>query len=547
MIDAPPSELTIRALLIGGLLGGVLAVVNTYVGLKTGIIESGHFFSVLIGFAVCSLVAGAAGRTSPLELNVIQTVATAAAGMVNVLGISGAISGMVILGHRPSIVTLVAFGATTAMFGLLMAGALRTQLLVDHSLPFPTGQATAELISTISSDGTTARQARPMLASAALSALLVWLRDGRPAVVPGVLWLPAPYPDAAATAVGIAVSPLLVGVGLLVRTSTATWIAVGSVLAWLGLGPWLVGSGRATATYNDLSSWLVWPGVALVLGGSVAALVRRRVTRRMYPPARRAVAVALAVAVAALGLGHALGAPAAAMVAGLVLAPVLAWVGARVAAESDVALAGPLGAFSQVGIAPFASTPAGVLVPASVTSGVVAHTMIALWALKAGMLLGASPRRQWICLAVGSAVGLAVAPAMFAILIRAYELGGPDLPAPFAATFAASSKALLGGAGALPSGAGRAALIALIAGIVLSLAAGPGRRRFMPSPTALGIGFLLPLAYALPIALGGIAGALAVKLRPAVIPSITPVAIGAIIGEALLGTLVAGLRIAGVL
>jgi uncharacterized oligopeptide transporter (OPT) family protein len=79
------------------------------------------------------------------------------------------------------------------------------------------------------------------------------------------------------------------------------------------------------------------------------------------------------------------------------------------------------------------------------------------------------------------------------------------------------------------------------------MATGRGRRRFVPSPTALGIGFVLPIAFAVPIALGGLAAAIAVRIRPAAEPSLVPIAVGAIAGEALLGTLVAGLRLGGAL
>ncbi|HYO52077.1 OPT/YSL family transporter, partial [Archangium sp.] len=46
----PPAELTARALVAGGLIGSVLAVTNTYMGLKTGFWESGCVLSSLLAF-----------------------------------------------------------------------------------------------------------------------------------------------------------------------------------------------------------------------------------------------------------------------------------------------------------------------------------------------------------------------------------------------------------------------------------------------------------------------------------------------------------------
>lgn len=543
-------DVTARAVVIGVVLGTVLAVVNTYVGLKTGVVESGNFVAVLVGYVLCRAHARAGGpAVDPLELVTVQTIALGAGGMVNVIGLSGAMSGLAMFGHAWEWPALTALGVATAALALVGVAAMRRELLERAPLPFPTGQATAALIRSVTGRGggdddqPGARDVRPMVAAAVLSGALAWFRDARPAWIPQTFGLPA-------TSVRIAVSPLLVGVGAMVGARIALAIAAGSLLAWSLLGPWLVERGTIGPDPRAMGGWLLWPGVALVLGGSLAALIRERAAMRggggrftsMMP--RRALAAAGAAALAACTVATLLEAPLAAIAIALAAAPVLAWIGARVAGESDVGLGGPLGAVAQFAIAPAAATAPGVLVPTSIASGVVALTARSMWALKAAAVLGAPPGRQIACLALGALVGAVVAPIVFELLLATHRLGGPDLPAPFAQTFAASTRALLEGTRAVPAGALTAAAIAFALGVGLMLAAGPGWRRFVPSPTALGIGCLLPLAYALPIGAGGLLALAAVRagVRPA---TVSAAAVGTLIGEALLGTLIAALRIGG--
>ncbi len=547
------SELGARTLLVGALLGALLAVVNTYVGLKTGITDGGNVTAVLLGFAICAVLvrAGAAAATAH-ELNTIQTTATAAAGMANTIGISGAATALYLAGDTPSPLALTILGLGTAALGIGVAVALRAALIEQRALPFPTGQVTAELIGALQRDRGSGR-ILPLTVTAAVAAVVVWFRDARPAIVPGLLPLPAPgaYTDPAMLGYGAAPSPMMLGVGFLVGAPTAIAIGVGSVAAWLVLGPWLVDSRGLSPSYDALAGWLVWPGLALILSGSIVSLVLERralIGRTLARPAPRQVVTAVAALTATVMVATlALDAPLLAVLIGVGIAPLLGLIGARVAGESDVSPAGPLGAVAQIAVAPVASTANGILVPGAVAAGVVVHSATGLWAFKTGHLLGASWRRQVVALAVGTVVGALVAMPTFVLLREAYTVGGADLPAPFAQTWAATTNALLGGGAGVPDGAGVAALIAAACGAALAIAAGPGLRRFVPSPTAIGIGFLLPMSFGLPIVAGGVLAAALGRNRPRVADTLPIVGTGAILGEATLGTIIAGLRVGGVL
>jgi uncharacterized oligopeptide transporter (OPT) family protein len=86
--------------------------------------------------------------------------------------------------------------------------------------------------------------------------------------------------------------------------------------------------------------------------------------------------------------------------------------------------------------------------------------------------------------------------------------------------------------------------VAGAAGVLLALLEHFMRRtrRFLPSATGLGLGFMLPFFYPLAMFLGALVAYLFERLRPALAERlITPVASGLIAGESVMGVLVAGL------
>ena len=100
------------------------------------------------------------------------------------------------------------------------------------------------------------------------------------------------------------------------------------------------------------------------------------------------------------------------------------------------------------------------------------------------------------------------------------------------------------GTAALPPHVGIAIAIALVAGVVLSLLA--GKSKWLPSPVALGVGFLVPVAFALTILLGALLVTLAGKRWPAAVEDLgSTAATGVIAGEALMGVGIAALQVEG--
>ena len=86
-------------------------------------------------------------------------------------------------------------------------------------------------------------------------------------------------------------SPLLIGFGAIVGLRVGASLLAGALLAWGGLGPWLIASGRVSAAgaggslFEPLVAWLLWPGVSLMVvrdpdRTGAAPRARRRAARR---------------------------------------------------------------------------------------------------------------------------------------------------------------------------------------------------------------------------------------------------------------------------
>jgi uncharacterized oligopeptide transporter (OPT) family protein len=232
----------------------------------------------------------------------------------------------------------------------------------------------------------------------------------------------------------------------------------------------------------------------------------------------------------------------------LAAAVILATVCARATGETDIAPVTQMGQLTQLGIGLKGVTPPVDVGAAAIVSGQAAQTAQMLWAFKAGERLGADARRQVYAQLVGVGLGALVVVPTYLILSRAYVIGSALLPAPTASAWKAMVELLRGGSAAFPPYARSAAVIAGATGVALVLLERTRAKRWLPSPVAMGVGFLAPASYAVTICAGSLALAWARARRAAESELYgAPIAAGAIAGESLIGVLTAVLRVAGVL
>ncbi|MET0388123.1 MAG: OPT family oligopeptide transporter [Polyangiales bacterium] len=557
---AAEPELTWRALVAGCVLGALLAAANVYTALKTGYIDGGSITASVLGFALFRLFSQ---PYSARENNITQTVAASAAVMSFVAGVAGPIPALARAGYHLSSVTLVAWSGGLAVLGIAVAVALRPRLLGVEKLPFPTGTATAEVIATMSESGAGAlRRAQGLALAALAAALIAWLRDGPVALLPQV-WAPLGAvlgPAAVQLGFGVSVSPLMFATGMIAGLRAGTSMLIGGVIAWLAIAPRLVASGSvAAADHGALIGWLLWPGVGLVLASSLTALalqwraivrglsdvrsllkrdgVERSANVREALPLLVLVVIAIAVLVAIAAYGFGIG-PGTILLA-LALSAALAVVCARGAGETDIAPAGDMGGLTQLLFGSRASTASSLACGAMATAQATQTTQT-LWAFKAGQRLGADPRAQVRAQLIGAAVGGIVVVPTYEVVVRAYGLGSEKLPAIAVLSWEATAHAVQGGLDALPDGTTSATLIALGSGCFLTLLGRTRWSRYVPSPVALGMGFVMPFAMSVTLWVGAVALALVAMRQPAwTREHAESVAGGAIAGESLFAVAVA--------
>ncbi|KAG5983724.1 hypothetical protein E4U54_006211, partial [Claviceps lovelessii] len=148
----PPDEdaalVTFRAVLVGILCGALVNGSNIYLGLKTGWTSSANLLGSVVGFTV--LRKSSHAPLGPHENNIVQTVATASAGLSNAF--VSAIPATYQLGllSSPSadLVRILLLTAAGGYFGLLSVVPLRKFLIEkqaarDLNLVFPSSTVTA--------------------------------------------------------------------------------------------------------------------------------------------------------------------------------------------------------------------------------------------------------------------------------------------------------------------------------------------------------------------------------------------------------------------
>jgi uncharacterized oligopeptide transporter (OPT) family protein len=548
--------LTARALLAGAAIGCVLAVANVYMGLKSGWADSGNITAATLGFVLFNVLARRVPY-SRLENNITQTAASAAAFMAPAMGLLTAFPALALLGRPFAPWWVLALGLLLALAGVLVALPLREPLLLRERLAFPTGIATVAVIEAMHGAARTAlRRGRALLAAAGVAGAITWLRDGWPAPLDAFVALPlrlAGAPGRAFT-LGVAVSPMMLAVGIFIGVRNSLSMLLGAVVAWAVIAPRLVAAGIAVADYASLVPWLVWPAVALLVSSAFTSLLLDwRSVGRALGDARGlwrrgrlrlvlacvAALVALIVLLSRRGFAlHPLIGMAAALV-GLAFAVVCA----RSAGETDIVPSSAGGQLTQV-VCAFGARHevAANLYAGHIVTGSGTQTAAFLWSLKAGQLLGASPRRQLAAQVIGCAVGAFASLGAYWLLTRAQTLGSTSLPAPGALAWKTVADLAAGGTATLPRGAAMAAAIATLAGIILSL----GSRRWTSawvSPVAMGIGMLTPASYALTAALGGLMLLALQRRRASFAEQYAPsIAAGGIAGESLAGVIIAMVR-----
>src|SRR5918997_5008564 len=134
-------ELTIRSILLGGIITLVFTAANVYLGLRVGLTFATSIPAAVISMAVLRWFAS----STILENNIVQTVASAAGTLAAIIFV---LPGLVMVGWWQGFPywTTVAATAVGGILGVMFSVPLRRALVTGSDLPYPEGVAAAEVL-----------------------------------------------------------------------------------------------------------------------------------------------------------------------------------------------------------------------------------------------------------------------------------------------------------------------------------------------------------------------------------------------------------------
>lgn len=557
---APPRlELTTRAVCVAVVVAGLMGAAEPVVVLKIGYGPNMSVVSAFLGFIAISLMGLVTGtRGTRWENNLVQTAGTAAGSGVGFMAVVLAAIDMLnargLLDLHLSGLQIFAWLAPSGLLGVLLAVPLRKHYIDQENLTFADGTAAGETLLVLDEGP---RQAKPRVAALGIGGLV---SAASTVARQSLGWIPETLnftflsPHAEALRLGTEIGVLSLGAGLLIGLRVTLSMGLGMILAWVVAPEPLFRAGLVPSlTFNAiLQRWIMWPATGLMVAGGLAALALKwKVIAKTFQglgakdvdaggdfPIKWVVwgAIACTVVLAAVQK-ISLGFPVWLSLVSVFLSLILMLVGIRVLGETNWA---PISAMANVMQAVFAVLAPGHvpinMIGSGMSGAVAANGEHLMQDYRAGKIVGSTNRNLTYLQLIGVPVG-ALAVAIAYPLVRAkYGVGGEGgLSSPISVKWAGFAELLSKGFGALPTSALQAMVIALVIGVLLTLLESNKRiGRFIPSPTAVGLGMLIPGFAIIPMVIGGVVQSVWQKVSPRTegVYNI-PLASGFITGEAL--------------
>jgi putative OPT family oligopeptide transporter len=575
-------QLTVRAVVMGIFLGGVLSLTNLYIGLKAG-----WGFGVAITACILSYIiwtgfwkAGIAKtQMSILENNCMQSTASSAGYSTGSTLVSAFAAYVMITQQQLPLGLMLGWTFFTGVLGVTMAIPMKRQMINIEQLRFPSGIAAAETLRALHAEGSKAiRSAKGLTYAAILAAVDQFWREGLRLISPklepyslntfiskandhlfGKTWI--------SRTVLFTWDPIFVAAGAISGMRVGLSMFVGGTLCWCVFVPMLQARGIAPAAggYRDLVQWTLWGGTSCMV---TAGLVSFFAQWRMIAEALRGLKqifggsrsqnderariespmswfawgqIVSLIGLAILGKIY-FKMPVWQIVIAVALTFFLALVACRVTGETDTTPIGAMGKITQLlfgAISPGNMTTN--LIGASITGNAAIASADLLTDLKSGYLLGANPRKQFLAQFSGLFLGTIASVMAFRLLVTNPSILGSDqFPAPAAQAWKGVAIALSQGLSSLGPIKTWSMAIGGAVGIVFALAGilFPRHQKYIPSAGAFGLAWTFHWYYSLLFFLGAIVGLAFQKASPRNASDLTyPIASGVIAGGALMGVL----------
>ena len=299
-------QLTVRAVLMGAVLGMLMSAANLYTTLKIG-----WSFGVAITACVLSYVTWnvfrlcSGGRLSEMSLleNTCMQSTASAAGYSTGSTIATAFGALLLLeGHHQPVWIVAFFTLFSGALGVFLAVPMKRQMVNQEKLPFPSGLAAAVTLKSLYSKGAEALRKAYVLIGGLVGGLVVGVfntSEGTLRFLDRIflktkLHLPELVPAAGYASVngrqllgfGFEPSALLIGAGMIIGLRVTLSMLAGSMLLYLWVGPSLIAMDAAhlgeTAykisiplvgggTIYHLPRWALWGGTATMVFSSLAS------------------------------------------------------------------------------------------------------------------------------------------------------------------------------------------------------------------------------------------------------------------------------------
>jgi OPT family oligopeptide transporter len=594
-----PTELTLRAVLSGLFVGSLIGASNVCIGLKIGWTFGASITAAVVSFAIFRGLAGLLRKPYGARENLITATAGSAAGtMASAGGFVACIPALELYyKNNPGTGSLLTYGQlviwaiSIAFLGVFFAVPLRKQMVVREKLRYPTGTAAVETIKAMYASGAEAvKKARILLYAAVFAAAVKMLYSIQPIglgryenlSLDDFGWASAAILGITLVAIkmGINMSPMMIGAGILVGPKVGWSLFGGSILAWGVITPILFRNGTLTftteaAAYNTAFRWVLWPGVACMVASGFASLgLQYKVIGHTFGSFRKllrgqkadvaegeddapdpfpikwwAVGMVFATTLTTVLAHFYFGIAIWMGILAVLLSSVIASIAVRATGETDI---NPVGAMGKITQAVYGAVDPGMiptnLMAAGITAAGASQAGDLMHDLKAGYVLKVSIRRQVLAQLCGVVVGVFTAAGVYRLLTAAYEIPGEDFSGPAVSAWYAMAEVLARGLSSLPAGALTAALVGAVVGVLLPIVGRVhGLGRWLPSPIALGIAFMVTPYSSMAMWLGAVLTSLYQRRRPDEVDRYgASLASGLIAGEGLMMVVVAILLILGV-
>jgi len=575
-------ELTLRGIIIGGIITLVFTAANVYLGLKVGLTFATSIPAAVISMAVLRFW----GDHTVQENNIVQTIASAAGTLSAVIFV---LPGLVIVGWWsgfPYWQTMFVC-AVGGSLGVMYSIPLRRALVTGSDLPYPEGVAGAEILKVGDSQEAGEDNKRGLLA-------ITWgaLASAAMALF-GYLKVTASEVGAAfrigstGTMLSTSLSLALIGVGHLVGMTVGVAMLIGMVISYGVLLP-LYANGQLEGA-EDLTDALstVFKTDVRFIGAGVMAIAAIWTLIKIMGPIVRGMSESLRASRGAQEAGAQIDRTeqdipgkwviVSIFVAMVPIAGLLWWFMRGTQIEHNTAvLIAVIGSsnspVSGVGLLVVVITAVVILAvygrgsTTEENTALIAYTLFTsaivfciatiandnLQDLKTGQLVGATPWKQQVALVIGVIFGSLIIPPVLELMQNSFGFqgapgAGPDaLAAPQASLISSLAKGVLGG-GIDWKLLGIGAAIGVVVIIIDEVLRPASKGKLALPPLAVGMGIYLPASLTILIPIGGLIGFLYNRWadKQADVERAkrfgTLAATGLIVGESLFGVVYAGI------